>query len=133
MIKLDISSTEIGAYKTKRSSLSLNLRTRLLVFCDTTFSFTGYLKTMKVWLTLPDLRKVRSKSMSTSVACSLSEGAMIHDLYLKFEIPTQKLNTSLAKLRLMFHISFTGQSYEKPIYLNKKAVIVPINMAYSWL
>ena len=66
-----------------------------MVFCDTTFSFTGYLKTMEAWLTLPDLRKVRSKSMSTSVACSLSKGAMIHDLYLKLEILTQKLNTSL--------------------------------------
>jgi len=132
-MKLDISSTEIRAYKTKRNSLSLNLRTRLLVFCDTTFSFTGYLKTMEAWLTIPGLRKVRSKSMSVSAACSLSEGAMIHNLYLKFEIPAQKLNTSVAKLRLMFHISFTGHPYEKPIYLNKKAVIVPVDVAYFWL
>ncbi len=131
-MKLELSNVVLRAYKKKNKDISLNLRNHLLVYTNEPFSFTGYMKKMQGWVALPGQKEIKAKSMSISVSCSLSENVMIHNLYVKFELPNQKLKTSMANLKLMFHISFTGHPYEEPTYIEKKAVIVPIWSA-SWL
>lgn len=86
---------------------------------------------MQGWVALPGQSEIETKSMSISVDCIYSENIMIHHLSVKFELPYQKLKTSIANLRLMFHISFTGHPYEEPTYIEKKAVIVLVPS--SWL
>lgn len=130
-MNLDLSNIVIKAYKKKNKKIALHLKGHLLVFTNTTFSFTGYLKEMQGWVTLPGQSEIETKSMSISVDCVYSENIMVHHLSVEFELPYQKLNTSIANLKLMFHISFTGHPYEEPTYIEKKAVIVTVPS--SWL
>ena len=132
-MKLDISNTEFRAYPKRDKSISLNLRTKLVIQTDLTFNLSAYLRKMNGWITIPGRKRVEISHMSVSVKCYSSEEIMIHDLYVQFRVSHQKLTTSMAKLRLLFDISFTNHPYEKSkYYLNKKAVIIPI-FSENWL
>ena len=123
-MKLELSNVILRGYKKKNHKIALHLNGHLLVFANVSFSFTRYMKEMQSWITLPGHSELKAHSMSITVACAYSEDIMVHDLHVKFIFPYQKLEKSIANLRMMFHISFTG--HDEPTYLEKKAVIVPV-------
>ena len=64
--------------------------------------------------------------MSLTVSCVYCEDIMIHGLWAGFVLPYQRLENSIAKLRMMFHLSFVGHPYEEPTLIERNAVIVPV-------
>lgn len=128
-MKLELSNAILRGYKKKNNKIALHLTGHLLVFTNVSFSLTAYLKEMQSWITIPGYSESEAQSMSITVGCTYSEDIMIHDLHVKFIFPYHKLKKSIAHLRIMFHISFTG--HDEPTYLEKKAVIVPV--PYSWM
>lgn len=128
-MKLELSNVILRGYKKKNNKMGLHLNCHLLVFANVSFSLTECLKEMQGWITLPGKSELEAHSISISVGCSYSEDVMIHDLHVRFIFPYEKLERSIANLKLMFHVSFTG--HEEPTYLEKKGVIVPI--PYSWM
>ena len=122
-MKLELSNVVIRAYKKKNDKIALHLKSHLLVFTNVSFSLTAYLKEMRSWLTLPGQIKLEARSMSVTVGCVYSENIMIHDLRVCFVLPYQKLEESIAHLKIMFHVSFTGHSSEEPTYIERNAVV----------
>jgi len=124
-MKLELTNVILRGYGKKNHKIALHLKGHLLVFTNAGFSLTGYLKEMQSWLTLPGQKELMSLSMSVSVGCIYSEEIMIHDLWTNFILPNQKLESSIAHLRMMFHVSFPGHPTEEPAYIERMAVIVP--------
>ena len=124
-MKIELSNVVLRAYKKKDCRIALHLRGHLLVHTNVGFSLTGYLKEMQSWITLPGQTECRAHFMSVAVGCTYSEEIMIHDFRVQFMLPNQKLERTTANLKVMFHISITGDSREEPTYIERKAIIVP--------
>lgn len=125
-MKLELSNLVLKGYKKKNKKIALHLRSHLLASTKMSFNFTAYFKESKAWLTMPGQKALESEFVSISVTCSKSENIMIHDLHAKFELPDQLLKTTIANLRIMFHVNFTGQAYVETIFLEKKVVVIII-------
>jgi hypothetical protein len=115
-MKLELSNVVLRAYKKKNERIALHLRSHLLVFDKVPFSFTGYMKKMESWITLPGQKELKADDMTISVACTYSENIMIHSLHSTFILPYQELENSIANLRMMFNVSFTGYLPCKDMY-----------------
>jgi hypothetical protein len=123
-MKLELSNVIVRAYKKKNLGIALHLRGHLLGFTNVSFSFCAYLREMQSWITLPGQTEIEARSMSVNVGCTYSEDVMIHGLHAEFMLPYHKLRKSVAHLRMMFHVSFTGHPTEEPTYIERKTVIV---------
>ena len=127
MNKFGIVDGKFRAFKKKNNKISLNLRTYLLVYTNTGFRLSAYLKNARAWLTLPEETEIEIEELSFSdnVIRNHPGYMMVHDFWLRTVFDKQELKSCVADLKLMFHLSFNGHPIEEPEYIKRKVFIVP--------
>ena len=126
---LDLADTSIRAYKKGNGKIYLHLRSYLLVKTNVTFSLSHYMKSIDCQLILQDGTEITFEDISYSVAivCEYSFNTMVHNFYASTVTNLNDINQSLALLKVIYHISFTGHPCEEPESFEK---IVPIIKRY---
>jgi hypothetical protein len=121
---LRIADTTIRMYRKKNGGISYRLRTFLLVATNTSFSLGAYLKHIGACLTLPNGNKVPlDVTYSVDTIAEYSLETMTHRFIASGEADTGILRNSVGKLRLDYHLSFTGHPYEEPKFFE---MVVPL-------
>lgn len=120
-------------YRKKNGLVSLRLKSYLLVNTNLGFSLTAYLRNLSCQLTLPSGDVVpleRSYSMNSQADYVFD--AMVHYFWAKgvADIP---LRNSVGKLRVDYHISFTGHSYEEPDFFELPVPLIVRTRQYKGL
>jgi len=124
---IDLADTTFRAYKMRRGSISLHLRSYLIVHTDASFSLTAYLKDIKCWLTLPGRseQELDSVSVSEAVVCKFDGHTMLYDMRASTVVRGVPVKPCVADFRMMYHLSFTGHPTEKPEFLQRKVPVIP--------
>lgn len=130
---LSLSDTTIRMYRKKNGLVSLRLKSYLLVNTNLGFSLTAYLRNLSCQLTLPSGDVVpleRSYSMNTQADYVFD--TMVHYFWAKgvADIP---LRNSVGKLRVDYHISFTGHPYEEPDFFELPVPLIVKTRQYKGL
>lgn len=124
MTTLRLSDTTVRMYRKKNGEVSYRLKSFLLVETTATFNLCAYLRDITASLTLPDNDTVQMEvgiTYHTQMDCRLN--TMTHELWASGNNFQKKMRDCLGKLRIDYHLSFTGHPTEEPAYFEN---IVPI-------
>lgn len=129
MLQLDLADTSIRAYKKRSGKVSLHLRSYLLVKTNTNFSLSYYIKSINCLLILEDGTEIPFDNTSISVhtICKDAFQVMAYNFQASTVTVFSDIRMCLARLRVSYHISFTGHPCEKPGHFEK---VVPIVKRY---
>jgi hypothetical protein len=124
---IELADTTIRAYKKKDGSISLHLRSFLLVHTNAGFRLAAYLKDVRCWITLPGRKEQAFDWVSVTEvpACKVDQGIMALDLRLWTIIRTHSVHQCIADFRMMYHISFTGHETDNPDTMKRKVMVIP--------
>lgn len=127
MLELDLSDTSIRAYKKQNGKISLHLRSFLLIKTDASFSLSQYMKNLECLLILQDGTTIAFDEIEYSVGCEYALETMAHSFLASTITNLTNIKSGLARLRVTYHLSFTGHPYEEPNSFEK---IVPLVRRY---
>ncbi|MEC8376892.1 MAG: hypothetical protein ACI9DO_001362 [Reinekea sp.] len=112
---LSLSDTTFRIYQKKNGGQSLRLKSYLLIDTNASFSFPHYCRSISAKLTLQNGTEIPlSIGFSQSVSIPYQADTMVHDFWLSGEVKDIRLKSTVARLRVDYHISFTGHSSEEP-------------------
>ena len=121
---LSLSDTSIRMYRKKSGLVSFRLKSYLLVHTNVGFSLDAYLRNLTCQLSLPSGLVVPMETTYTVHAqAGYALDTMTHLFWAWGEIEMKSMRNSVGKLRVDYHISFTGHPYEEPDHFE---MIVPI-------
>jgi hypothetical protein len=126
MLQLDLADKSIRAYKKRSGKISLHLRSYLLVKTNASFSLSYYMKSIDCLLILEDGTEIPFDNTSFSVhtICEDAFQVMAHNFQASTVTGFSDIKRCLARLRVSYHISFTGYPYEKPDHFEKVVSVV---------
>ncbi len=121
---LSLSDTTIRMYRKKNGLVSFRLKSYLLIHTNIGFSLQAYLRNIACQLTLPSGSVIPLETTYTvHTQAEYELDTMIHLFWASGEHEIVPLRNSVGKLRVDYHISFTGHQYEKPEHFE---MIVPL-------
>jgi hypothetical protein len=121
---LSLADTSIRLYRKKNGLVSLRLKSYLLVHSNVGFSLDAYLRNLSCQLTISSGQVVPMEySFTIHTQAEHILDTMLHSFWAWGEVEMESMRNSLGKLRVDYHISFTGHPYEKPDFFE---MIVPL-------
>ena len=121
---LNLADTSIRMYRKKNDLVSLRLKSYLLVHSNVGFRLNAYLRNIACHLTLSSgLVVPMDTSYTINTQAEYTLDTMVHLFWAWGEVEMDIMRNSVGKLRVDYHISFTGHPYEEP---DSFEVIVPL-------
>ena len=123
---IELADTTFRAYRKKSGAIALHLRGYLLVHSDAGFRLSAYLRDIRCWITLPGRKEHECDSVAFNdcVACEYDGRCMLHSFWVSTIIPDRHLKTCVADMKLMYHLSSTGNSCEEPALIKRQVPII---------
>lgn len=97
--------------------MSFRLRSYLMIETSGGFRLSSYLRDISGHVEIPSGQVIEFKEISLSYDSRYKCGVMLHDFWAWGIGRLDVIHDSIGKLRLDYHISFTGHHYEAPDYI----------------
>jgi len=120
---LRLADTSIRLYRKKNGKVSLRLRSYLMVNTNIGFRLSAYLRNIQCKVTLPSGEIIEMNDISYSDTCDYALETMVHQFRASGETDMDVIEDCIGKLRLDYHISFTGHPSEEPDFIE---IVVPL-------
>lgn len=131
---LRLADTSIRMYRKKNGLVSLRLKSYLLVDTNVGFSLTAYLKDLSCQLTLPSGQLVEMDTNYTvKIQAEYLFDTMVHLFWASGVVEMETMRDSVGKLRIDYHISFTGHPEEKPTFFEMTVPLIVRTRTYKGL
>jgi hypothetical protein len=116
MKSLRLADTSVKAYKKRNGNISLHLKSYLMAIAKggAGYSLTSYLKNIECYITLEDNTQIKFEEISISVNSDYAFDTMVHSFKAVAITNLNKIKGAVGKLRVIYHISFTGHPSEEP-------------------
>lgn len=118
-----LADTSVRTYRRKDGQASVRLRSYLMIRTNCSFRLSAYLKDIACSLLPKDREEVQFDEISYTENCIYSCETMVHGFWAAGVSPLSIAEVKVAKLRLDYHISFTGHPSEAP---DRFEVTVPV-------
>lgn len=121
---LQLSDTTVRVYRKKNGDYSFRLSGHLLVLTNASFSLDAYLRDIRCILSFASGESVSMEcSYTVDTMAQYVMNAMVHRFWASGSSRMENLYNTIGKLRLDYHISFTGHEAEEPDFIE---YLVPV-------
>ena len=128
---LSLADSSIRMYRKKNGLISLRLSSYLLVHSNAGFRLDAYLRKLSCQLTLSSGQVVTMEhAFTVDTQAEYAFDTMVHKFYAQGEVKMESMRNSVGKLRVDYHISFTGHTCEEPDFFEMTVPLVVITMEY---
>lgn len=122
-IKVYLADTSVRQYRRRDGRVAFRLRSYLMIETTAGFHLSTYLKEISGELTLSTGERIPMEEIAFSDACIHKMGVMMHDFWAAGTSELKIIANDIGKLRIDYHLSFTGHPYEEPDYIE---MLVPL-------
>jgi len=129
---IELSDTSVRLYRKKDGRVSVKLRSYLLVTTNVGFSLSAYLRSISLHLKLASGEELKfdEVSFACDVECYAME-TMVHDLSGSGILEIDKIESTVGRLTLNYHLSFTGHDTEEPASISYIVPVIKRSTAYE--
>lgn len=122
---LRLADTSVRMYRRKDGRVSIRLRSYLMVSTNVGFRLGAYLRSISCRLQFADGKEIEFDSVAFTecIETEYKLNTMVHGFWAHGVTDISKIRDTVAKLRLDYHLSFTGHPEEEPSHFE---VVVPV-------
>jgi hypothetical protein len=121
--KFYLADTSVRQYRRRDGRVAFRLRSYLMIETNAEFRLSAYLKDISGELTLSTGERIPIEEVAFSDTCIYKMGVMMHDFWAAGTSEMKVIRDDIGKLRIDYHLSFTGHPYEEPDYIE---MLVPL-------